>query len=212
VPIRLVLADDHPIVLAGLEQLLSLERDFAILARCANGEQAIDAVRRHRPDVLVLDLQMPQKDGLAVLKELHGEPLPTRVVVLTASLGAQDVLDAVRLGARGIVLKEMAPHLLVQCIRAVHAGEQWLERTSLTQALNKLMTREAAAQNAASLLTPRELELVRLVTQGLRNKEIARRLAITEGTVKIHLHNIYEKAGVDSRIALTLWAQEKNLI
>jgi DNA-binding NarL/FixJ family response regulator len=100
VPIRLVLADDHPIVLAGLEQLLSLERDFAILARCANGEQAIDAVRRHRPDVLVLDLQMPQKDGLAVLKELHGEPLPTRVVVLTASLGAQDVLDAVRLGAR----------------------------------------------------------------------------------------------------------------
>lgn len=206
--ITLVLADDHPIVLVGLQQLLALEPDFAVLAGCADGEAALDAVRRHRPDVLVLDLQMPGMNGLAVLRALHAERLPTRVVVLTASLGANDTLEAVRLGARGLVLKDMAPRLLVQCIRTVAAGGEWLE----AQALDQLVRREAAAKEAGSLLTPREREIVRLVAQGLPNKEIARKLAIAAGTVKIHLHNIYQKTGVDSRVALTLWAQEKGLL
>lgn len=210
--ISLVLADDHPIVLTGLEQLLTLERDFVVLARCSNGEQAVRAVRAHRPDILVLDLQMPKMDGLETLKELQGESLPTRAVILTASLGDHDVLEAVRLGARGVVLKGMAPDLLVQCIRTVHAGGKWLERGAVTQALDRLMAREAAGQAAARPLTPRELEIVRMVAKGLRNKEIARALAINEGTVKIHLHNIYQKLEVDSRIALTLWAQEKGLL
>jgi DNA-binding NarL/FixJ family response regulator len=211
-PITLVLADDHPIVLEGLQQLLALEPDFEVLARCGDGEAALAAVRRHRPDILVLDLQMPVKNGLAVLRELRGEELPTRVVVLTASLGADDVLEAVRLGAQGLVLKDMASHLLVQCIRAVVAGERWLERKTMSGALERLMAREDAATRAAGLLTARELAVVRLVAKGRRNKEIARELAITEGTVKIHLHNIYKKLGVDSRIALTLWAQANHLI
>jgi DNA-binding NarL/FixJ family response regulator len=210
-PITLVLADDHPVVLAGLQQLLSLERDFTVLATCGDGAAALIAVRRHRPDVLVLDMQMPAKGGLAVLRELDAEPLPTRVVVLTASVGADDVLEAVRLGARGLVLKDMAPQLLVQCIRRVAAGGQWLERGAMTESFKRLMASAAAAERAANLLTPRELAIVRLVARGLRNKEIARQLAITEGTVKIHLHNIYQKVGVDSRVALTLWAQEHKL-
>ena len=211
-PIRLVLADDHPVVLTGLEQLLALEDDFVVLARCADGEEALRVVREHRPDVLVLDLHMPVKDGLAVLRELHGERLPARVVILTASLGTHDVLEAIRLGARGVVLKDMAPDLLVRCIRTVHAGGQWLERGLATAALNRLLEGEASARRAADLLTPRELELVRMVARGLRNKEIARELDITEGTVKIHLHNIYRKVGVDSRVALTLYAQERDLL
>ena len=210
-PVTLVLADDHPIVLEGLQQLLSLEQDFAVLAKCRNGEAALAAVRRHRPDILVLDLQMPGTNGLAVLRALQPECLPTRVVILTASLGADDVLEAVRLGARGVVLKDMAPHLLVLCIRKVAAGGEWLERGSIKKAVDQLLRREAAVQAAASLLTTRELEIVRLVAKGRRNKEIARELAITEGTVKLHLHNIYEKTGADCRIALTLWAQAKGL-
>lgn len=211
-PITLVLADDHPIVLAGLQQLLSLERDFTVLATCGDGAAALIALRHHRPDVLVLDMQMPEKGGLAVLRDLAGDQLPTRVVVLTASLGADDVLEAIRLGARGLILKDMAPHLLVQCIRKVAAGGQWLERGAMTESLNRLIVREAAAARAANLLTPRELAIVRLVAQGLRNKEIARQLAITEGTVKLHLYNVYQKVGVDSRVALTLWAQEQGLL
>jgi DNA-binding NarL/FixJ family response regulator len=211
-PITLVLADDHPIVLAGLEQLLSLEPDFTVLATCGDGAAALAAVRHHRPDVLVLDLQMPGTNGLAVLRALRAEELPTKVALLTASLGADDVLEAIRLGARGVVLKDMAPHLLVRCIRTVATGGQWLEREAMAQTLDRLLAREAAAEHASALLTPRELAIVRLVAQGRRNKEIARQLAITEGTVKIHLHNIYQKLEVDSRVALTLWAQENGLL
>lgn len=211
-PIRLVLADDHPMMLAGLEQLLGLERDFVIVAKCANGDEALQNVRRHQPDVLVLDLQMPGKDGLAVLRELQGERLPGRTVILTAALDEDDVFEAMRLGVRGIVLKHMAPRLLVECIRAVHAGREWFERGSLSQAIERLMRREASAREAAGLLTPRELEIVRMVAKGLRNKEIARQLGISEGTVKIHLHNIYQKLELDSRVAVTLWAQEKGVI
>ncbi|MBW2472263.1 MAG: response regulator transcription factor, partial [Deltaproteobacteria bacterium] len=109
-------------------------------------------------------------------------------------------------------LKDTAPQLLVECIREVAAGREWLDRGSLTRALAGLMRREEGASQAAAVLSPRELEIVRLVAASLRNKEIARKLAITEGTVKIHLHNIYQKLEIDSRVALTLWAQGKGLI
>ena len=212
VPITLVLADDHPIVLDGLQQLFSFEQDFAILARCPDGEAALEAVRHFRPDIVVIDLQMPRKDGLAVLRELQAEAVPTRAVVLTASLGDDDVLQAVRLGARGVVLKDMAPHLLVQCVRAVHAGGEWLEHGALARALDRLAQRDELQRAVAQLYSSRELEIVRLIAQGLRNKEIARKLDITEGTVKIHLYNVYRKAGVHSRIALMRYAQERFLV
>lgn len=212
-PITLVLADDHPIVLDGLALLFSAEPDFTVLARCPDGEAAVDAVRRLRPDILILDLQMPRKGGLAVLRELQAEAgLSTRAVILTASLGDQDVLEAIRLGARGLVLKDMASNLLVQCVRTVHAGGQWLEPRTIAPALENLTRREAEARAAARILTPRELEITRMVARGLSNKEIARKLDITEGTVKVHLHNVYEKIGVTSRVALTLWAQDKDLL
>src|SRR2546425_625476 len=124
--IKLELADDRPLVLDGLEQLFSAEQDIKVVARCLDGEAALAAVRKHRPDVVVLDLRMPVKDGLEVLRQIRLEKLPTRVVILTAALDEDDVVEAIRLGAPGVVLKEMAPHFLVQCIRKVHAGEQWL--------------------------------------------------------------------------------------
>ena len=122
-PITLVLADDHPLILDGIENLFQLEKDFKLVARCVDGEEALRAVRVHRPDVLVLDIRMPVRDGLSVLREMKKEKLPTRAVLLTAALDEDELAEAVRLGVRGLVLKELAPKLLVQCIRQVHAGE-----------------------------------------------------------------------------------------
>lgn len=209
--IRLVLADSHPLMLKGMEQLFSTEPDFAVLAYCSNGEQAVRAVRRHRPDILTLDLKMPVKDGLEVLRELRSEQFPVRAVLLTAALDKSEALDAIRLGVRGIVLKEMAPELLIQCLRKVHAGEEWLEKRSVGLVMDKLLRDEARKQEAAGLLTPREMELVRQVACGFSNREIAGRLHISEGTVKVHLHRIYEKLAVKSRVGLTLYAQEREL-
>lgn len=210
--ISLVLADDHPIVLDGLENLFHQEPDFKVLARCVNGEETLQAVRTHRPDVLILDIRMPRMDGLAVLRGVKKEKLPTRVVLLTVALDEDDVLEAVRLGVSGVVLKEMAPQLLVQCVRKVHAGGQWLERHSFGRALETMLRREAAGRQIAGILTPREIEIMRMVAGGLRNKEIAEKLFITEGTVKIHLHNVYEKLQVSGRLELTLYARDKGLV
>jgi DNA-binding NarL/FixJ family response regulator len=210
-PIGIVLADDHPMMLAGLETLLKDVRDLKVLARCRDGEETLRAVAHHRPEILVLDIRMPGKSGLDVLRELKGQKLPTRVVVLTAAVEDEEVLEALRLGVSGVVLKEMAPGLLVQCIRKVAAGERWLEKRSFHSALDKLLRREAGAQ-AIRVLTARETEIVRMTVSGLRNKELAQKLSISEGTVKIHLHSVYRKLGVDGRIALARYAREKGLI
>ena len=211
-PISLVLADDHPIVLEGLVQLFRLEPDCHVVARCTNGEETLAAVRRHRPDILVLDVRMPGKDGLTVLREITADGLATRVILLTAALAEEGVVDAVRLGAWGLVLKEMAPETLVKCVRAVTRGERWLDNRSLVRALEKVAQREADAGRVATLVTPRELEIVRMVATGLRNKEIAARLSISEGTVKLHLHHIYEKLQVDGRLALLVYARDHGLV
>jgi DNA-binding NarL/FixJ family response regulator len=211
-PIGLVLADDHPIILDGLDHLFRQEEDFKVLARCRDGEETLQAVRKHRPDVLILDLRMPGKDGLAVLREVRKEKLPTRVVLLTAEMSDAEALEAIRLRVNGVVLKEMAPQLLVKCIRKVHAGGQWWEKRSLGRAMETMLRREAGEREIAGVLTPRELQIVRLVASGLHNKEIADKLTISEGTVKIHLHHIYEKLHVDGRLELTLYAQDKGLV
>jgi two-component system, NarL family, nitrate/nitrite response regulator NarL len=212
VSIRLVLADDHPIVLDGLETLFRLEPDFEVAARCVNGEETVVAVRRHRPDVLVLDIHMPRKDGLAVLRDLQHDKLPTKVVLLAAVLEEEEVLEAMRLGVRGMVLKELAPQMVVQCVRKVHAGEQWLEMHAVSRVVDSLLRREAGEREAANVLTPREIEMVGMVARGLRNKEMSKRLAISEGTVKIHLHHIYRKLKVENRVELILYAQSKRLV
>ena len=210
--ITLVLADDHPLILDGMESLFRLEKDFKVAACCVNGEETVRAVRKHKPDILVLDIRMPGKDGLGVLREMSKEKLPTRVVVLTGAISEEEVGEAIRLGARGLVLKELAPKLLVQCIRRVHAGELWLEKDTVGNALEKLLRRESGRQEVGQVLTARELEIVKQVATGLRNQEIAKRLFISEGTVKMHLHNIYQKIGLDSRFKLTRYAQEKGLV
>lgn len=205
--IRLVLVDDHPVVLAGLEKLFELEPDFEVVGRCTSGEEGIHTIQQQKPDVVVLDLSMRGMNGLALLRKLDQRQQPPRVVLLTISISEDQMLEAFRLGVRGIVLKEMAPKLLIECIRKVHAGERWFEKTSLGLTFDRLV-----APNGPAVLTPRETDIVRMVAGGLRNKELAAKLSIAEGTVKIHLHHIYEKLGVDGRIALTLYAQKQGLV
>jgi DNA-binding NarL/FixJ family response regulator len=210
-PIRLILADDHSIVLDGLRRLFESESDFQVVACCADGNAALEAVTKLPCDVLVLDLRMPAKTGLEVLKAMSDAHVPCRTVLLTAALKDDEVVQALRLGAMGVVLKESEPGALLECVRKVHQGEQWIDRDTMTRALGRVMMREAASREAGKSLTPRELEIVRMVAQGMRNKVVAEKLCISEGTVKIHLHNIYEKLGVDGRLELVLYAQEKGL-
>jgi two-component system nitrate/nitrite response regulator NarL len=209
--IRVVVADDHPLVLDALEALLTLEEDIEVVARCRDGAEAVKAVERYGPDVLILDLRMPGTDGLSTLRSLHMSESQTRVIVFAGAVGDRELVECLRLGVRGVVLKEMAPSMLVQCVRKVHEGDVWVEKRSVTQAVDLLLRREAGSREMAEKLTPREIEVVRLVVSGLRNKEIARRLTVTEGTVKVHLHNVYAKVGVNSRLALLKYAQERGL-
>ncbi len=210
--IRLVIADDHHLIIKGLEDIFRLEGDIEVVASCTDGSQALEAVRSHRPDVAVLDLHMPVMGGLAVARAVIKAKLPTRIVLLTADLEDDVLLEIAQLGIHGVVLKETAPRLLVQCIRAVHSGEQWLEQQVATRIVRKMLRREAGTAEATAQLTNREVELVRMAGRGLRNREIAEKLSISEGTVKVHLHNIFEKLQLNSRIALLHYAREKELV
>jgi DNA-binding NarL/FixJ family response regulator len=209
--VRLVLADDHRIILEGLEQLFQREKDFEVMATVTTGEEALTAVRKHHPDVLVLDIRMPNGDGLSVLRQIHTEKLPTRVVLLTATLDEDEVLEAMQNGVSGLVLKESAAVGLVQTVRRVQRGERALEPSLVSRALDRLAQREDA-KKIAEVLSKRETEIVKMVAAGLRNKEIALKLSIGEGTVKTHLHTIYEKLGVHGRVELTMYAYERGLI
>jgi DNA-binding NarL/FixJ family response regulator len=209
--IRLVLADSHPLVLEGLESFCTKQGDMQPVARCANGEEAVQAVRQHRPDILLLDLHLPGLDGLAVLRQLRQEQLPTKAVFLTATIDDKQTLEGLRLGVQGVVLKDMPTHLLAQCLSRVAAGEQWLERHTVGRAIDKMLLRETSARRLANILTPSETKIMLLVTKGMGNREIANRLTVTEGTVKIHLHNIYRKLGIKNRVDLTLYAQKRGL-
>jgi DNA-binding NarL/FixJ family response regulator len=212
VPIRLVVADDHAIVLKGLASLLALEPDLTVVATCADGEAALEAVRRHGPDVLLLDVRMPgPMDGLGVLRALRGTPHSPRVILLSAAVDEDEMLEAMRLGVAGIILKDRPPEILLKGIRKVHAGEQWIDKQSVSRALERMLRREAGEREIARVLTPREIDIIRLVAQGLGTKAIAARMSIAEGTVKTHLHHIYEKLNLDGRVALTLFAREKGI-
>jgi two-component system nitrate/nitrite response regulator NarL len=208
--IRLVLADDHPVVVLGLQQLFEPEQDIEVVASVTNGEKALQMVRQLKPDILVLDLRMPGKDGLEVLREMQREAMTAKTVVLTA-LESDDVLDAISLGAAGIVLKDMAAALLVQCVREVHAGGKWLERRIAGRAVGRFVSREARTRRIADILTPREIQVARMVADGLPSKAVASRLAINEGTAKLHLHHVYEKLKLDGRMALVRYMKSEGL-
>ncbi len=208
--IRLMLVDDHAIVLQGLSQLLCREKDFEVIATCTSAETTLQAFARGLPDVLVLDLRMPGVDGLELLRQLAAVRQGCPTVLLTATIDDNQVIEAVNLGVRGLVMKDSPSDVLIDCIKRVHAGDRWFDQPMVSRALQTALVRERAIRDTA--LTAREIDIVRMAAEGLRNRAIAERLSISEGTVKMHLHNIYEKLGVSGRLELTLCAQQKRLI
>lgn len=209
--IRIIIADDHPVVRRGLSQFFGDHEDLEVVGECADGPSALAAVRSTEADVLVIDLRMPGLDGLEVLRELRTIEAAPAAVLLAGNISDDDVVEAVRLGVKGVVLKEMAPNLLVQCVRKVAAGGIWLEKESVGRAFEKLLRERDVLAETRAVLTPRELEIVRHIARGLGNREIAEQLFISEGTVKTHLHTVFEKLGLKSRLQLARYAQERGI-
>jgi DNA-binding NarL/FixJ family response regulator len=204
--ISIVLADDHPVVLHGVADILRAEPDMNVLAACSDGTAAVQSIRQFAPDIAVLDIAMPGLNGLEVLADIVADGFKTKVVFLTAVATDHHVLAAIANGAKGIVLKDAAPDSLVDCVRDIAAGKQWFPTDVVEAALKRDARRRAESDHFIRKLTTREQQIVVLVAEGLPNKNIARRIGLTEGTVKIHLHNIYGKLEVPNRTALTALA------
>jgi two-component system nitrate/nitrite response regulator NarL len=211
--VRILVADDHAIFRDGLRKLLDGAEDVQIIGEASNGNECVKMLARLKPDILLLDLRMPEKDGLGVLEEINFDTVQTRVIVLTAAEDDRDVVRAMRLGARGVVLKQSASDLLLKSIRKVHDGEIWLDNRMTAEVIDAFKkSAEAGQRREKPLLSDREKEIVQLVAQGFRNREIGEKLFISEQTVKNHLHNIFDKLGVSDRLELALYAIHHRLI
>jgi DNA-binding NarL/FixJ family response regulator len=216
--IRIVIADDHPIFRDGLRKLLTLEADFRVVAEARDGKDVLKVLGEHQPDILLLDLNMPGLDGLAVLQKLQGSRTKTKVIVLTASEDKNQFVQAMKFGTYGIVLKQTATDFLIKSIRKVHAGEILLDSHTTAAVMRQFSSAmEPTAlggrdpDHDRSPLSQREREVVALVAQGFKNKEMAEKMFISEQTVKNHLHNIFNKLGVSDRLELALYAIHKKI-
>lgn len=204
--IRIVIADDHAVLRESLEALLREHPDFEVTGKAANGVQALEMVRQQHPDVLLLDLFMPDGTGFEVLRTLDREGSRVAAVVLTGSESQADYLQAVRLGARGLVLKGDDPEKLFAAIRAVAAGELWFPAELAQQVLNAMAGEVREKPPSIARLSARERQIAQLVASGLRNRDIAEQLKISENTVKRHLQSIFDKTGARDRLELAVMA------
>jgi len=213
--IRVLIADDHPIFRQGLRTILEAEDGFVVVAEAGDGNEAVRLARDHQPDVLLLDLAMPGVSGMEALAELAAAPTPVRTIMLTAAIEKAEIVKALQLGAAGVVLKSSSTDLLFKSIRSVMAGQHWIGRdavSDLVQALRAQIgsTPEKPARERFGL-TRREIEITSSVVAGLSNREIARKLSLSEDTVKHHLTNIFNKMGASNRLELALFAVHHRL-
>ncbi len=215
--VRIVIADDHPIFRDGLRRLLETEPDLKVIGEACDGAEAVKLARTLKPDILLLDLAMPRHPGLEALRELSSGAGATgvRVILLTAAAEKAQIVEALQLGARGVVLKDSATQLLLKAIHSVMSGEYWVGRESVSNLVQYLRTLVQSSGEEAKQkkfgLTPRELEIVSAVVAGYANKEIAVYFKISEDTVKHHLSNIFDKLGVSTRLELALFAVNQSL-
>lgn len=199
---RVLLADDHPMIAAALDVLLR-GSDYELVGRARSGADALAQVQRHKPHLLLLDVNMPDGSGLDVLRQLRGVRRAPAVILLTAGMDDTQILTADKLGPDGMVLKTSDPALLLECMDQVRNGEKWVD-PEIEERTRQVKERASRAPS----LTPRERELIELVRRGMRNRDIAAQLGVTEGTVKVYLHAIFDKLGVDNRTELAMRAAE----
>jgi two-component system nitrate/nitrite response regulator NarL len=203
-----VIADRHPVVLHGLSNVLGAHRDFNIVACCSDGTSCIEALRSLAPDIAILDISMPGVTWLEILSIVNSESLSTRLVFFTASNEDCEVVMAAAADGYSVIPKDVAPEVLVQSLRQVAAGQRLLPLPSSEQAVSR--EQSAITENALTTLTDRERQIMRLVSEGLSNKEIGRRLNITDGTIKVHLHHIFQKLEISNRTVLAALAISQN--
>jgi two-component system nitrate/nitrite response regulator NarL len=214
--IHILIADDHPIFRDGLRSLLEGHAGFRVVGEAADGAEAVRLAKQVNPDIILLDLAMPKYSGLEALRDLAFSPTPLRIIVLTAAIENSEIVEALQLGARAVVLKESATDVLIQSIHSVMAGQYWVGRESvagLVQALQDLRSSATRDRSRKTFgLTPRELEIVEMIVAGYRNRDIAQKFSISEQTVKHHLTNIFNKLGVSTRLELALFAVNHSLV
>lgn len=196
--INVVIADRHPVVLQGLSKVLAAHGDFNIVASCIDGKSCIAAVRNLAPDIALLETSLPGWSGLEILSLVNAESLSTRLVFFTASAEDSELLVSAAASGYSIISKEVAPEVLVRSLRQVAEGRPLLPVLPSDQS--------ATTENALAVLTGRERQIMRLVSAGLSNKEIGRRLNITDGTIKVHLHHIFQKLEISNRTVLAALA------
>lgn len=213
--VSVLIVDDHPIFRYGLHRLLEDQPGFTVVGEAADGLQAVDLARKLSPQIVLLDLGLPDRSGLEVLGDLAGMKSGTRTIVLTVTIDKSTIVQAIKLGARGIVLKEAASELLLECISTVLQGRYWVGHEILSdvvQLLQHFLPRTSKPNRANFGLSARELEVVAAITAGYSNKEIAHKLSLSEQTVKHHITNIFDKVGVSNRMELVLFAVSHQLV
>ena len=196
--ISVVIADHHPVVLQGLTNILGAASGFKVVACCSDGTDCIEAIRSLVPDIAILDISLPGLTGLEILTIANSESLPTRMVFFTASVEDRELIVSAAAGAYGVILKDVAPEILVQSLREIADGQRLLPLPTVPREQGNV----ANTENVLTVLTERERQIMRLVSGGLSNKEIGRRLNITDGTIKQHLHHIYQKLEISNRTVL----------
>jgi DNA-binding NarL/FixJ family response regulator len=212
-PVRILIGSEQPLFLDGLEALLMREADISVVARCAGDDAILGQGLEQQPDVALLDVDISRESSLATVRRLNNVTPNTKVVLFTARAEGDALIEAVRFGVRGVLLKSGASSVVFECVRQVHAGAYWLEKQMTAAALGKMVRREATQRQLSRAgLTPRELEIARLAGQGLRNVGIGTKLGISPATVKIHLHQIYRKLGLSGRLALMVYARDNDLV
>jgi DNA-binding NarL/FixJ family response regulator len=215
-PIRIVVADDHPVVRFGVKNMLLNEPGFDVVGEADDGDEAITQTLELEPDILLLDLQMPRLPGLEAMRAIMSRSPRVKIIMLTSTISTQQVIEALQIGARGIVLKDSVAEDLAESLRAVLSGDYWIggERVvNLLKALHDLMQEAAAVPEKKTYgLTPREVEVVTCIVEGCSNKDIAKQFTISEETVKRHLSNIFDKTGVSTRLELALFAIAHKLV
>ena len=214
--IRIVVADDHPVVRFGVKNMLTEERGFSVVGEANDGDEAITQTLEVEPDILLLDLAMPKLPGLEAMRAIMNRSPRVKIVLLTSQITTQQIIEALQIGARGIVLKESVASDLDESMRAVLSGDYWIggkRVVNLLSALHDLMQQAAAVPEKKTYgLTPRELEVVTCIVEGCSNKDIAKQFTISEETVKRHLSNIFDKTGVSTRLELALFAISHKLV